>query len=220
MQKRKNKTKKRARDMPGFPERKPDYTRSKNSSSSSSSSSNSEKYPYSTKYNKQYQKEKYNGGTQKPTPTPGTFDGINSEDFHRAEEAMKQFWETGEFPFSFAKNDPAKAADIFAKMFQQQTPEQRTAFKNAFAKKFNNVKATNAWMGVNQPRVWRQRPKEDPPLKRATNVFNGVNKPTSGRSSTGGLPTPRVTGLQMHEAADNSSYCYGIQYARKVLVKV
>ena len=37
---------------------------------------------------------------------------------------MKQFWETGEFPFSFAKNDPAKAADIFAKMFQQQTPEQ------------------------------------------------------------------------------------------------
>ena len=195
---------KRARDMPGFPERKPDYTRSKNSSSSSSSSSNSEKYPYSTKYNKQYQKEKYNDGTQKPTPTPDTFDGINSEDFHRAEEAMKQFWETGEFPFSFAKNDPAKAADIFAKMFQQQTPEQRTAFKNAFAKKFNNVKATNAWMGVNQPRVWRQRPKEAPPLKRATNVFNGVNKPTSGRSSTGGLPTPRVTGLQMHEAADNS----------------
>ena len=119
---------------------------------------------------------------------------------------MKTFWETGEFPFSFAKNAPAKAADLFAKMFQKQTPEARDAFKRAFANKFANAKATNAWMGVNQPRVYKQRPAPDVPPKPTTK-----------------LDTPRrvdyqqwVTGLQMHEAADNSvvllwnTVCQGI----------
>ena len=77
--------------------------------------------------------EKYH---KKPSPTPDTFDGISPEDYEKAEEAMKKFWETGEFPFSFAKNAPAKAADLFAKMFQKQTPEARDAFKRAFANKF------------------------------------------------------------------------------------
>ena len=187
----------RARDMPGFPERKPDNSRN-------SSGSGSSKYPYSRKYNQQYQREKYH---KKPSPTPDTFDGISPEDYEKAEEAMKKFWETGEFPFSFAKNAPAKAADLFAKMFQKQTPEARDAFKRAFANKFANTKATNAWMGVNQPRVYKQRPVPEVPPQTTTQ---------NGRNSTGGLPTPRVTGLQMHEAADNSvvllwnTVCQGI----------
>ena len=89
----------RARDMPGFPERKPDNSRN-------SSGSGSSKYPYSRKYNQQYQREKYH---KKPSPTPDTFDGISPEDYEKAEEAMKKFWETGEFPFSFAKT-PCKGS--------------------------------------------------------------------------------------------------------------
>ena len=62
-------------------------------------------------------------------------------------------------------------------------------------------------MGVNQPRVYKQRPVPEVPPQTTTQ---------NGRNSTGGLPTPRVTGLQMHEAADNSvvllwnTVCQGI----------
>jgi curved DNA-binding protein CbpA len=176
----------RARAQPGFPGRvRPDDA----PKSARGEAEKRTKYPFSQKYNEQYRQHR-----PRPTPTPDEtpFDQDNAY-YKQAEAAMKRFWETGEFPFDFAKDAPAKAAQMFAKMFANQPASKRKAFEDAFEARFNATPTWGATPRTNQNDAWAA------PRKETT-----TRPPPSNPAPRGGLPTPRVTGLKVDATEDSS----------------
>ena len=98
----------------------------------------------------QYQREKYR---KKPSPTPDTFDGISPEDYEKAEEAMKKFWETGEFPFSFAKT-PLQRQQICLLNVPKANTRSQGRVQACIRKQICKHESNKLRMGVNQPRVY------------------------------------------------------------------
>ena len=172
-----------ARNQPGFPERQGDAPKSARGEAEKWKNA---KYPYSQKHNEKQR--------SKPTPTPD--EETKADEYYRqAEEAMQNFWKTGVFPFEFAKNAPTAAAEMFAKMFQNQPSAQRQAFEKMFSDKF-----TGAGREHHQGGAWGA---SGSAKNNSSKTHQRRPAPTT-EIPKHGMPTPRVTGLRIHEVSDVS----------------